>query len=118
VPKLLFPAAVAIAPDIAVPPRVNWALRKFVSEPTVMVTNTIILLAELVGVIIAVSPVTAEKLLFTDALNPVVNVVLTTCKTDPVGNVAFGMVCVPVSVEAATDAISPEATCVKAMFVP
>jgi hypothetical protein len=41
---------------------------------------------------------------------------LTTCNTDPVGNVPLGMVCVPVSVEAATDAISPEATCVKAII--
>jgi hypothetical protein len=57
----------------------------------------------------------------------VVLLVLTTCNTDPVGNVLFGMVCVPVSVDAATDVIwlevmlpasNPAATCVKAMFVP
>ena len=40
----------------------------------------------------------------------------TTCNTDPVGNVAFGMFCVPVRDAPDTDAISPEATCVKAII--
>jgi hypothetical protein len=54
---------------------------------------------------IAVNPVTAEKLLFTDALNPVVNVVLPTCNTDPAGIVPLGIVREPVNLDAETSTI-------------
>jgi hypothetical protein len=74
------------------------------------------LLVELDGVIVAANPAVTKLLLDVDTLVDVEP--CTTCNTDPVGNVLFGMDCDPVMVEPATDAISPEATCVKAMFVP
>ena len=48
-----------------------------------MVTKTMTVFDALDGVMAAISPVTAEKLLFTDAVKPVVKVVLTTCASFP-----------------------------------
>jgi hypothetical protein len=73
-----------------------------------------ILLEEDVGVIEAVKLVVIAEVEVVAYIDDVVP--CTTCNTDPVGNVAFGMFCVPVRDAPDTDAISPEATCVKAII--
>jgi hypothetical protein len=61
------------------------------------------LLDALDGVIDAVNPVVTGVALVVDVEVDVV--AFTTCNTDPVGNVLFGMDCDPVMVEPATDEI-------------
>jgi hypothetical protein len=68
--------------------------------PTVKLISTSILLVELDGVMLALIPVIS-----TIDVEEVENVsdlkVLTTCNTHPVGNVDFGITCVPVNLEPA-----------------
>jgi hypothetical protein len=69
-----------------------------------------------VGVIETESPVISTKAVLLVVEKTAVMYACTTCNIEPVGNVLLGTDCDPVMVEPDTDAISPEATCVKAII--
>jgi len=90
-PIPLPPAPILVAPLNTVT-NACWAIAPLSKLPD---TTTYILLLDEVGVIVAAKVVVTRDVDVVDC--SVVKFAVTTCNTDPVGNVAFGMVCVPVS---------------------